>query len=134
MQEFIGLFFTLMIIAMLIYSLYQLFLWIQRKRSAKYMTADELKEYGRHIQLLDVREKAEYDAKHILGARNVPYTYLKQGLVDVRYDQPICLYDDYVFVSGRAAALLKKVGHKDIYILKGGLEEWTGKVKISKKQ
>ena len=78
-----------------------------------------------------VREKTEFDAGHILGARNIAYSAFKQRYQEIRKDQPIYLYDQNSMLSGRCAAILKKNGYKNIFILKGGYAGWDGKVKKS---
>lgn len=114
------------------YGGYELYHFIMRRRSAKYLTAEEFRHDMRKAQVIDVRERSAFDRKHILGARNVPYAQFKQRMTEIRKDQPIYLYDDTVLLSGRAAAKLKRVGYTDIYILKGGLPAWDGKIKSNK--
>ena len=58
----------------------ELYLKIMVKRSAKMLT-EEFKETMRKAQVIDVREKDTFDAGHILGARSMPYSMLKQQLV-----------------------------------------------------
>ncbi|EGO8791769.1 rhodanese-like domain-containing protein [Enterococcus faecalis] len=107
----------------------ELYLKIMVKRSAKMLTEEEFKETMRKAQVIDVREKDTFDAGHILGARSMPYSMLKTTIGSLRKDQPIYLYDQKKALSIRAANLLRKNGYTDIYILKGGYDGWTGKVK-----
>jgi rhodanese-related sulfurtransferase len=107
----------------------ELYLRIMAKRSAKTITEDEFKEGMRRAQIIDVREKDSFDGGHILGARNMPYTTLKTTMNSIRKDQPVYLYDQKKSLSIRAANQLRKQGYKNIYILKGGYEGWTGKTK-----
>ena len=100
----------------------ELYLKIMVKRSAKMLTEEEFKETMRKAQVIDVREKDTFDAGHILGARSMPYSMLKTTIGSLRKDQPVYLYD-------QKKALLRKNGYTDIYILKGGYDGWTGKVK-----
>jgi rhodanese-related sulfurtransferase len=109
--------------------LYELYVKIMVKRSATVLTEDEFRKNMRKAQVIDVREKNIFDEGHILGARNIPYTMLKTNLTSIRKDQPVYLYEQRKALSARAANLLRKNGYKDIYILKGGYEEWTGKIK-----
>ena len=101
----------------------ELYLKIMVKRS------EEFKETMRKAQVIDVREKDTFDAGHILGARSMPYSMLKTTIGSLRKDQPVYLYDQKKALSIRAANLLRKNGYTDIYILKGGYDGWTGKVK-----
>ena len=107
----------------------ELYLKIMLKRSAKMLTEEEFKETMRKAQVIDVREKDTFDAGHILGARSMPYSMLKTTIGSLRKDQPVYLYDQKKALSIRAANLLRKNGYTDIYILKGGYDGWTGKVK-----
>lgn len=107
----------------------ELYLKIMVKRSAKMLTEEEFKETMRKAQVIDVREKDTFDAGHILGARSMPYSMLKTTIGSLRKDQPVYLYDQKKALSIRAAYLLRKNGYTDIYILKGGYDGWTGKVK-----
>ena len=107
----------------------ELYLKIMVKRSAKMLTEEEFKETMRKAQVIDVREKDTFDAGHNLGARSMPYSMLKTTIGSLRKDQPVYLYDQKKALSIRAANLLRKNGYTDIYILKGGYDGWTGKVK-----
>ncbi|PZL75554.1 rhodanese-like domain-containing protein [Enterococcus plantarum] len=107
----------------------ELYLRIMAKRSAKTITEEEFKEGMRKAQIIDVREKDSFDAGHILGARSMPYTTIKTTLNSIRKDQPVYIYDQKKSLSIRTANQLRKNGYKDLYILKGGYEGWTGKTK-----
>jgi len=111
------------------FGLNELYLRIMGKRSAKVLTEEQFKEGMRKAQVIDVREKDSFEAGHILGARNMPYTTLKTTINSLRKDQPIYLYDQKKAMSIRAANLLRKNGFKELYLLKGGYEGWTGKIK-----
>lgn len=111
------------------YALYQVYFYMQRKNSAIMLTDEEFRTNMRKAQIIDVREKNDFDAGHILGARNIAFTTFKQRYPEIRKDQPVYLYDQTTVMSGRCAAILKKNGYKDIYILKGGYAAWNGKIK-----
>ena len=111
------------------YAIYQAYFYFQRKNAATTLTAEEFRKDLRKAQLIDVRERAEFEAGHILGARNIAYSAFKQRYPEIRKDQPIYLYDQNAMLSGRCAAILKKNGYKNIFILKGGYAGWDGKNK-----
>ena len=95
-----------------------------------FRTREEFEELIRQGQLIDLREPAEFHAKHILGARNIPSTQLKLSLAALRKDKPILLYENSRSSRVTNAALyLKKQGYTDIYVLSYGLDSWNGKVK-----
>ncbi|OLO42865.1 rhodanese-like domain-containing protein [Alkalihalophilus pseudofirmus] len=109
------------------------FIIVKRLIKPKYLTEltqeDFIKGY-RKAQLIDVREPKEYDGGHILGARNIPLSQLKQRMNEVRTDQPVYLYCQSGARSRQAAEVLKKKrGCEDLNYLKGGFKKWTGKIK-----
>lgn len=105
------------------------FYQIMGRRSAKIVSEEEFKAGMKKAQVIDVREKNDFDAGHILGARNIPYTVLTNSYNAFRKDQPIYLYDTRRSLSIRAANKLRKAGFSEIFILKEGYEGWNGKTK-----
>lgn len=89
---------------------------------------DFIKGY-RKAQLIDLREAKDYEAGHILGARNVPMTVLRQRFKEIRPDLPVYMYDQNSGRSARTALFLKKRGYNQLYMLDGGFSKWTGKIK-----
>ena len=74
--------------------------------------------------VLDVRDPGEYDAGHILGAKNYPLKQLESGEVAKRKNQPLIVYCDGGQRSQKAAALLRKQGYEKVVNLSGGLGAW----------
>lgn len=120
---------VLLALIVLAYGLYQLYLWLIRRNSAELVDTPEIQENMRKNQVVDVRETAEFDANHILGARNIPFSQFKMRFSEIRKDQAVYLYDDHMNYASRAAHILKKNGYSSIYILKGGFSQWFGKTK-----
>lgn len=102
------------------------------KKSVTNLTQEQFIEGYRKAQLIDVREQKEFDAGHILGARNIPSTALRQRYKEIRPDLPVYLYCQNTGRSSRAALFLKKRGYNQIYQLDGGFRTWTGKIKAKK--
>ncbi|AVK84495.1 rhodanese-like domain-containing protein [Lysinibacillus sp. B2A1] len=102
------------------------------KKAVTNLTQEQFIEGYRKAQLIDVREQKEFDAGHILGARNVPSTTLRQRYKEIRPDLPVYLYCQNTGRSSRAALFLKKRGYNQIYQLQGGFRTWTGKIKTKK--
>ncbi|KGR81594.1 rhodanese-like domain-containing protein [Lysinibacillus odysseyi] len=99
------------------------------KKAVTGLTQEEFIKGYRKAQLIDLREPKEFEAGHILGARNVPMTQMKQRHKEIRPDLPVYLYCQNTGRSARAALMLKKKGYNQIYQLQGGFKTWTGKVK-----
>ncbi|MDO4432683.1 MAG: rhodanese-like domain-containing protein [Aerococcaceae bacterium] len=117
---------------LVLYGVYYLYLFILRKTSATMVDEAAIQENIRRVQVVDVRESADFDAKHILGARNIPISQFKERHHELRRDTPIYLYDDALNFASRAAHTLKKSGYTNIHILKGGFSRWTGKTKSNR--
>ncbi|MFZ2353445.1 rhodanese-like domain-containing protein [Paucilactobacillus nenjiangensis] len=118
-----------LIAAWVIYRVYQ---YAMCKKYANIITEEEFTQGMRKAQVIDLREKNDFDRGHIMGARNVPLTVLKQRYVEIRSDLPVYLYDQGMMLSTRASKLLGKKGYSDISILKSGYARWTGKTKTKK--
>lgn len=123
--------YTLLILIVLVVA-YSLITWFRQKRAVTTLTQEEFIAGYRKVQLIDVRESADFENGHILGSRNIPLSQLKTRLIEIRPDKPVYLYAQSEVVSGRAALLLKKKGYNELYQLKGGFKMWTGKIKTKK--
>ena len=104
----------------------------RRKHYATVLDEDAFREGMRKAQVSDLRQKDAFDKGHILGARSLPYIYLKQQYGELRPDLPVYLYDDGMQLSTQAVTFLAKKGYHKLYILKGGYAEWHGKTKKAK--
>lgn len=120
---------TFLIVALVVLLAIGVFRYYRQTTYLKVLSETDFIEGYRKAQLIDVREPQEFDRGHILGARNIPVTQMKQRLVELRADKPVYLYCQGSSRSSRAAQLLRKNGFKDISQLKGGFKKWTGKVK-----
>jgi hydroxyacylglutathione hydrolase len=94
--------------------------------SVRRMTVDELREAlrGGDLQLVDVRERTEYDTDHVPGSINIPYHDLKRLPDEVDPDRPVAT----ICASGPRAAvgasLLKRLGVDDvIHVVDGGVPD-----------
>ncbi|MFC0561639.1 rhodanese-like domain-containing protein [Halalkalibacter alkalisediminis] len=109
---------------------YTVFKRFYNPKYLKTLTQDDFIKGYRKAQLIDVREPREYDGGHILGARNIPMSQLRQRINEVRTDQPVYLYCQSGARSRQAAQLLKKKrGVEDLSHLQGGFKKWSGKIK-----
>ena len=105
------------------------FRFFRQRTYLKTLTEEQFREGYRKAQLIDVIEPHEFKKGHVLGARNIPLTQMRQRLVELRKDKPVYLYCQSGSRSTRAAQLLHKKGYEDINQLKGGFKKWTGKIK-----
>ncbi len=121
--------YVILIIIAIAWLINEAYLRISAKRAAKFLAEEDFREGMRKAQVVDVREKDIFDAGHILGARSMPYSTIKTSLTSLRKDQPIYIYDQKKSMSIRTAVRLKKNGYTDLYILKGGFDGWSGKIK-----
>ena len=108
---------------------YSVWMFFYQKRLIKTLSEEEFRAGYRKAQLIDIREADEFNAGHILGARNIPLSQIRMRYKELRKDQPVYLYCQSGFRTGRAAQYLKKQGYKDFYQLQGGFKTWTGKIK-----
>ncbi|OIJ16853.1 rhodanese-like domain-containing protein [Anaerobacillus alkalilacustris] len=106
---------------------------VRRFIKPKYLTdlnEEEFRQGYRKAQLIDVREQNEFETGHILGARNIPLSQLRQRSNEIRPDKPVYLYCQNGTRSLRAAEFLKKKRScEELSHLKGGFRKWSGKVK-----
>lgn len=118
----IGIILILIIVYVLVNSL-------RLKKAVSNLTQEQFIQGYRKAQLIDVRETKEFDSGHILGARNIPSTQLRQRYKEIRPDLPVYIYCQNTGRSARTALFLKKKGYNQLYQLQGGFKTWTGKVK-----
>lgn len=108
---------------------YSVWMYFYQKKLITTLSEEEFRAGYRKAQLIDIREADEFNNGHILGARNIPLSQLRLRHKELRKDQPIYMYCQSGFRTGRAAQYLKKQGFTDFYQLKGGFKIWTGKIK-----
>lgn len=95
-----------------------------------FMSLEELKartESGREdLIVLDVRERDEFEAGHIPGARLLPRGQLELRVNEELTDptKRILLYCDFGRISTLAAATLRQMGFGGAVALDGGMKAW----------
>lgn len=90
---------------------------------------EEFKSYlnRNDIQIIDVRNKAEYDTAHIGNAKNVFVGTLEDNLDKINRDKQIVIYCQSGDRATIAFSLLKKNGFVNVKNFSGGMKEWTEK-------
>jgi rhodanese-related sulfurtransferase/glyoxylase-like metal-dependent hydrolase (beta-lactamase superfamily II) len=104
--------------------------WREEKgpvESTARMTVPELHELRERaaVQVLDVRERSEWDAGHIPGSMHVPYHDLHELPDDVDPGAPLAV----ICASGQraavAASLAQRLGARDVrHVVDGGVGTW----------
>lgn len=77
-----------------------------------------------HAIVLDVREPAEFAAGHLPNARNIPIAELDKRAGELAAGKPVLVCCASGSRSGRAAAVLRKAGHEQVFNLAGGIQAW----------
>jgi rhodanese-related sulfurtransferase len=76
--------------------------------------------------LLDVRDGKDYEAGHIIEARNLPAAELaaKAETLKKYKEKPVIVYCDSGNASAAAARTLREAGFNKVVTLRGGLQSW----------
>lgn len=95
----------------------------------KYITAFELNEKIENkesLQIIDTREVEKYREGHLPGAINIPQSVLPENNSIISNDVPVIIYCLYgVKSQAPYLYLTEKRKFKNIYILEGGIYQWT---------
>ena len=76
--------------------------------------------------LLDVRDAKDYEAGHIIEARNIPAAEVASRAESLKkfQEKPVIVYCDGGFTSAGAARALRASGFTKVVTLNGGLNGW----------
>ena len=76
--------------------------------------------------ILDVRDKKEFEAGHIVDAINIPHGSLESRLDELKKykERPIVIICRMGQHAGTAGTLLRKQGFGNVTRLTGGMSEW----------
>jgi len=77
---------------------------------------------GKHVNILDVRRKSEYNTEHVLHATNMPLDYFKDTLSELDKNKIYYVhcrsgYRSMVFIS-----ILRAMGYENLIDVKGGFQ------------
>lgn len=87
-------------------------------------TLRSLLDQKENIQLIDVREFPEYQKECIEGAVLVPLSSFDKNTNKILPGKKICLMCKSGMRSRKAAEQLQALGHSEIQVLEGGIEDW----------
>ena len=100
--------------------------WMNRIAEALEIDPQALAERRLGVQLIDVRESAEFVAAlgHIPGARLIPLSSLRAALTGLDRERPVVTVCRSGARSAQACALLQKAGLSRVANLAGGMLRW----------
>jgi rhodanese-related sulfurtransferase len=88
------------------------------------LTPEQVSERLGDVQLVDVREDAEWDAGRIAGARHVPLADVAAQAGSIDRERPVVFYCRSGARSSMATAAFRRAGY-DAYNMDGGLLAWA---------
>jgi len=105
----------------------------QQAAAGSTITAAELKDLldsGKPIELIDVREPAEWEIVSIPGAKLVPKDQILRGdaLSELPQDRQIVMYCKTGVRSAETLAAVKSAGFSDAVHVQGGVTAWVNQV------
>jgi rhodanese-related sulfurtransferase len=88
--------------------------------------ADAVRLINKGALVIDVRKPEDFQAGHIVNARNVALDRLQadEGAISKKKDRVLLAVCDNGGLSGKAASLLRKAGYPNAFSLKGGIGGW----------
>lgn len=95
-----------------------------------HITALELAEWirGRRpgLRIIDLRSSGDFDTYHLPRAENLSIESVVS--TPFRPDETVVLISDGGAHAAQAWVLLQTLGHRNVYLLRGGLGEWLAEV------
>ena len=91
-----------------------------KKRNIKEVSFDDinLKDY----YIIDVRSKKEFEEGHLNGAINIPSFNIKRNINKMNINKKRLVYCQSGERSKKVLKILEEAGVKNVYNLKGGIE------------
>lgn len=79
------------------------------------------------LQLIDVRTLREFQAGHLINAQLIDYYKpdFKKKLSELDKNKPVAVYCAVGVRSNNTLKMLKSLGFKEAYDLKGGIQAWA---------
>lgn len=102
--------------------------WSQKAPIFKVVSASEFNTLmeKKGIQLIDVRTPQEFEKGRIGNAKNIDFygSSFKSELMKLDKTKPVLIYCQSGNRSGQAVNMMKSMGFKEVYDLKGGWGAW----------
>lgn len=78
-------------------------------------------------RVIDVSPAADFNKGHIVGAKNIPLSRIKDPDPELKklISEPLLVACKSGQASGTAAAALVKLGASDVAVLRGGMMQWN---------
>ena len=101
-------------------------LWRRMRKYREVVPAAGVLLLNKGAAVLDIRPTKDFDAGHVIGARNIPATELEGRVMELDKfkEQPLIVCCDAGQASHKVANQLIKHGFKTVHILKGGIKAW----------
>lgn len=74
--------------------------------------------------VVDVREPAEFNAGHLPNSRHIPVGDVAKRAAELPANKTVLLVCASGQRAGRAASVLRKAGHEQVFCLDGGVGAW----------
>lgn len=78
----------------------------------------------RDAKVIDLRSESAFQNGHIINAIRASEEDFSRPKLEKLKDKPIILVDDKGLKSSSVANKLKRLGYKDVMLLKGGMSAW----------
>ena len=98
-----------------------------RGQSLTHVSAgDAVRLINKGATIIDVRKPDEYRAGHIVNARNIDLSKIEadESALKKPKNKVLLAVCENGFNSAKAATLLRKAGHENVFSLKAGLAGW----------
>ncbi|AWO01886.1 thiamine biosynthesis protein ThiF [Chitinophaga alhagiae] len=100
-------------------------------RQVAALSVQELQQWlqeGQDFQLLDVREKEEWDVCHIEGALHIPMRRVEAAMSGLPRQKPLAIICHHGMRSRTIAELLLQNGFTNVYNITGGIHAWAAEI------
>jgi rhodanese-related sulfurtransferase len=100
--------------------------WRTRAGGQSIGPLDAVRLMNQGALVLDVRTRDQYDAGHVIDARNVPSADLASSVETLKKyrDKPVLTCCETGMTAGAAARTLREQGFSKVASLRGGLQAW----------